>query len=125
MKHLLDVNVLLAGIWSHHPHHAQAYQWLESKELVVCPLVEIGFLRISTSKKAFNAPMPKARELLSKFCTTHSAERIADDLPALEAHPKSSEDVTDIYLAELAAHHGLKLATFDTGINHPAVELVK
>jgi len=38
--------------------------------------------------------------------------------------PQKSEAVTDLYLADLAAKHGLKLATFDTGIQHRAVDLV-
>ena len=32
--------------------------------------------------------------------------------------------VTDMYLADLAAKHGARLATFDQGIVHPAVDLV-
>lgn len=33
-------------------------------------------------------------------------------------------DVTDFYLADLAASHGLKLATLDERLGHRAVELV-
>jgi len=67
VKHLLDVNVLLAAIWSNHSLHGSAFSWLEGKTIVLCPLAELGFLRISTNKKAINAPMGKARELLEKF----------------------------------------------------------
>ena len=28
VRHLLDVNVLLAAIWSSHPQHAKAFAWL-------------------------------------------------------------------------------------------------
>jgi toxin-antitoxin system PIN domain toxin len=124
MKHLLDVNVLLAAIWSNHPHHQAAFSWLAGKSIVLCPLAELGFLRISTNKKVLNVPMDKARELLEKFSIERHAERINDDLPALMSRPKSSEQVTDLYLADLAATHGLKLATFDEHIVHAAVELV-
>jgi len=41
-------------------------------------------------------------------------------LPALESNPQKSDEVTDRYLAELAARHDLKLATLDGGIKHPA-----
>ena len=41
--------------------------------------------------------------------------RIADDLPALESHPRTSNEVTDCYLAELASRHRMKLATMDAG----------
>ena len=52
------------------------------------------------------------------------AERISDDLPPLESHPLSSEQVTDHYLADLATRHGLKLATFDTDIIHTSAEVI-
>ena len=124
MKHLLDVNVLLAAIWANHPQHGRAISWLEHKTIVLCPLSELGFVRISTNKKAINAPMEKARAGLEKFAMERKADRIADDLPALDPHPSKSEHVTDFYLANLADKHGLKLATFDAGINHRAVDLV-
>ena len=68
--------------------------------------------------------MDKARELLLKFATERQAEHITDDLPALDSRPATSEQVTDHYLADLAAKHGLKLATLDKNILHAAVERV-
>ncbi len=124
MKHLLDVNVLLAAIWSNHSRHEEAFAWLDGKTVVLCPLTELGFLRISTNKKAINAPMGKARELLEKFSHERKVEHVWDDLLALDSRPKTSEQVTDLYLADLAAKHGLKLATFDEKIQHGAVELI-
>ena len=78
-RHLLDVNVLLAAIWSDHPQHAKAFAWLSGKSVMLCPLSELGFLRISTNKKAIHAPMAKARELLNRFATDRKAVRIAAD----------------------------------------------
>ena len=95
MKHLLDVNVLLASVWANHSRHKEAFAWLERKNIVLCPLTELGFLRISTNKKVIGAPMDKARELLETFAAERKAERISDDLPALESRPKRSEEVTD------------------------------
>ena len=123
-KHLLDVNVLLAAIWSNHPHHAKAFAWLSGKSVLLCPLSELGFLRISTNKKAFNAPMEQARRLLEQFATDRNAGRVPDDLPALDSHPKKSEEVTDLYLADLAAKHGARLGTFDQAIKHRAVDVI-
>ncbi len=123
-RHLLDVNLLLAAIWEDHPDYAKAVAWLAGKTVVLCPIAELGFLRVSTQPRAIHAPMQRARELLERFATERKAERIADDLPALQSHPTRSENVTDVYLADLAAKHGLKLATLDTGIVHPAAELV-
>ena len=124
MKHLLDVNVLLASVWTSHPQHAAATSWLAGKAVVVCPISELGFLRISTQKKAFNFTMADARNGLEKFLSERKAAHIPDDLPALDSKPATSEQVTDNYLADLAEKHGLKLATLDAGIKHASVELV-
>lgn len=124
MKYLLDVNVLLAAIWANHPQYAVADAWLKGKSVVVCPLAELGFLRVSTHKKAIATRMVDARNALEKFLSETNATRIADDLPALESHAESSEQVSDQYLAALADRHGYKLATLDGGIEHAAVELI-
>ena len=50
MKYLLDVNVLLAPIWANHPQFVTADAWLKGKSVVVCPISESGFLRVSTNK---------------------------------------------------------------------------
>jgi toxin-antitoxin system PIN domain toxin len=123
-RHLLDVSLLLAAIWADHPQHAKAFAWLTGTSVVLCPLTELGFLRISTNKKAINAPMEKARDLLQKFAADRQAIRIAADLQALDSHPAKSEDVTDHYLANLAGLHGVRLATLDQRITHPSVDIV-
>lgn len=121
--YLLDVNVLLAAIWQNHPHHAKATAWLPGRTVLLCPIAELGFLRIST-QKLINAPMEKARRLLETFARERKAERIADDLPALDSHPAKTEQVTDLYLANLADKHGARLATFDRDIPHIAVDVI-
>jgi len=125
MTHLLDVNVLLAAIWDNHPLHERAFKGIKDKTIAVCPLTELGFIRISTNPKAtVNAPMDKTRELLQRFIKERSAQRIPDDLPALDSRPAKSDKVTDSYLAELAARHAMKFATMDGRVKHPAVVLI-
>ena len=124
MKHLMDVNLLLAAIWENHSQHERAFRWLEGKKLAVCPLTELGFIRISTNPKVINAPMAKTRALLKNFLDDRAVERLPDDVPALDSKPQKSEQVTDSYLATLADRHGMKLATLDGNIKHPAVVLV-
>lgn len=124
MSHLLDVNVLLAAIWGNHPQHGQAEAWLKGKAVTVCPIAELGFLRVSTNRKAINVPMSDARKALQNFLVRTKAGRIADDLRALDSKSDKSEQVTDFYLADLADKHGLKLGTFDAGIKHRAVEVI-
>jgi predicted nucleic acid-binding protein len=125
MTYLLDVNILLAAIWDNHPLHGRAFAGIKGKRLAVCPLAELGFIRISTHPKAtINAPMNKTRELLRRFIHERDVSRIADDLPALESKPLRSDEVTDSYLAELALRHNVKLATMDARIKHPAVVVI-
>jgi len=126
MSHLLDVNVLLASIWTVHPHYPVADAWLKGKRVAVCPLVELGFLRISTNAKApFNVSMADARKALEKFLSETAATRIPDDLPALDSKTDKSVQVTDCYLADLASKHGMRLATFDIGLKHPSATLIR
>src|SRR5438105_5015240 len=125
MKYLLDVNALIAAIWKNHLNHAVADVWIGGKSLATCPLSELGFLRISTQPKAFGATMADARKALDDFLSSHSVEFVAADLPALQSRSTKSADVTDVYLAELAAKHQCRLATFDTNLSHPAAELMR
>lgn len=124
MRNLLDVNLLIALVWESHIHHAKAGAWFTGKRVVVCPLTQLGFLRLSTNKKVLNIPMRDARTALERFISENKVDTLAADLDALESHPRTSEEVTDHYLADLAVKHGLKLATLDANLKHPSVELV-
>lgn len=124
MSHLLDVNVILAAIWTNHPQHGQANAWIKGKQLTVCPIGELGFVRISSNPKGINASMADARTALENFLTRHKVDWIPDNLRAMDSKPDKSDQVTDRYLADLAEKHGLKLATFDAGIKHRAAEVI-
>jgi toxin-antitoxin system PIN domain toxin len=123
MSHLLDVNVLLAAIWTTHPQHEKSQAWLKGRQVTLCPISELGFIRIS-SGRAFQIPMSSVRQGLEEFVRQRSARRIPDDLPAMDSRPARTAQVMDFYLADLAAKHGLKLATFDQDIRHPSAELI-
>ena len=79
MKYLLDINVLLAAIWGNHPQYALADAWLTGKSVVVCPISELGFLRISTNRKAIAAPKWQCRrgDSSEKLCPCRSLARLA------------------------------------------------
>jgi uncharacterized protein len=124
VKYLLDVNALLAGILAVHTQHQVASRWVERKALVTCPLSELGFLRISTNPRVYNLSMSLARQSLAAFLTAHGVESVPADLPALKSKARHAADVTDCYLADLAAGRGMKLATLDSAIVHPAAELI-
>lgn len=124
MKYLLDVSALVALLWKNHVAHATACRWAEGKQLAVCPLTELGFLRVSTSP-AFNATMDEARAVLEKFLASEAPAFVPADMRALagEVAPSSAK-TTDWYLASLAAAHGMKWATLDTRADHSARALV-
>jgi uncharacterized protein len=122
--HLLDVNVLLAAITSTHVLHVRAFAWMEDKRVVLCPIAELGYLRVSTHPKVLNLSMTDARKALEQFVEEYQVTQINDDLPALNSKPSKSDEVTDQYLAALASKHRLLLATFDQNIKHSAVDMI-
>jgi uncharacterized protein len=124
VKYLLDVNAVLAAIIRHHPQHETANRWLKGKSLALCPISELGFIRISTQPKAYNLAMTIAKEALNDFVQKHRAEFVPADLSASGMNARTGDRVTDTYLADLAARHKMKLATFDTGVSHGAVEMI-
>jgi hypothetical protein len=68
--------------------------------------------------------MATSRQLLHAFLRKHGSQFKPDNLPALRCSAQKSEQVTDCYLAELAASNGMKLATLDARIVHAAVQVI-
>ncbi len=122
MTYLLDVSTIIAFLWRTHADHAKVSNWAKGKQLAVCPITELGFIRVSTSK-AFNLSMADARKLLENFIA--SAKFVPDDLRALDgvAAPTSAK-TTDWYLANLAHKHRMQWATLDKSAKHPAAALI-
>lgn len=119
------LNVLLAAIWRTHLAHPKVDAWLAGRSLAVCPLSELGFLRISSHPKGpFRAAMADSRALLSDFLRKRDCAFISADLPTLRSNAPGSETVTDCYLAYLAGQHGMMLANLDTRIQHKAALLI-
>lgn len=125
--YLLDINVLVALLWTNHDQHQAARDWFESHQRggwATCPLTQAGFVRISSNPRIFpDAPPPaKALEIL-KANLNHPAHHFWKDEISL-AHavtPFGSrftghQQTTDAYLFGLAIHKRGVLATFDTSI---------
>jgi len=124
MKLLLDVSALVALLWKTHVHHQRVIAWSKGKTIVLCPIAELGFIRVSTSP-AYNLPMNDARKLLANFIRDDKPEFIPADARALDGVPApSSSKSTDWYLANLANAHAMKLGTFDGGLSHTAAEQI-
>jgi predicted nucleic acid-binding protein len=117
--------MLIAAIWRDHQDQARVEAWLRGKQTATCPISELGFLRISTGDTfPFRADPQICRYALSEFLRKHRCRFIPDDFSPQRITAQSSREFTDLYLAELADKHRLKLATLDTRIFHRAVEIV-
>ena len=124
MTYLLDVSTLLALLWENHVFNERVTRWQENQLLAICPVTELGFLRIST-QPSFGLSPAEARHLLSEWKKVRTPVFIPCDLTPLEGDaPPNSGKTTDFYLASLAAKHGMQWATLDRGINHSASFLI-
>jgi toxin-antitoxin system PIN domain toxin len=121
VSYLLDVNTLIALLWAGHEHNDRARLWLETvKNFAVCPLTELGFVRIST-QPSFGVTVEQARKMLADWKAAKSPCFVPCDLEVLKtAGPKTGNKTTDYYLAALAEAHGMKLATLETNLGHRA-----
>jgi predicted nucleic acid-binding protein len=119
---LLDVSALVAHLISSHEHHARVERWWPNRRLAVCPITELGFLRVAC---AVGSSMSDARAALQSFLDHETPDFIPCDLRAL-ATPVSEtpRKTTDIYLAELSVSRGWRLATLDERNRHDAAELI-
>jgi predicted nucleic acid-binding protein len=124
MTYLVDVSTLLAWLWRDHEHHKRVMEWQSGQRVAICPITELGFIRIS-SQPAFGATMKEARQMLADWIKKVKPTRVPCDLPCLDGVPAPvSGKTTDYYLANLADKHGLQFATLDESIAHPAVFVV-
>lgn len=122
MIYLLDVNVLLALFDPVHEHHELAHQWFKGKKnWASCAITELGFMRIS-SNPAYPGRLGKIEDLskmFQEFCqfTSHV---YWEKMPSLHKNKGiqwkevgSHQNLTDLYLLNLAQTHQGKLATLD------------
>ena len=122
MTWLLDVSTLVARLVQSHEHHQRVNAWWPGHLIAVCPITELGFLRVAC---ALGSTMDDARTVLAEFLRDEAPLFIPCDRRALDsaivASPRKS---TDIYLADLAAARGWRFATLDEGITHSVADLI-
>jgi uncharacterized protein len=124
--HLLDANVLIARIDPAHPHHPAASRFfptIQRTGWATCPLVENAFLRTfgRPDYRAGPGSPELARRLLCHYRSAPGHRFLPDDLSPCDIprFPSLSSPLalTDLYLLGLAAKHGGRLATFDSGLD--------
>ncbi|UJB64286.1 PIN domain-containing protein [Acidovorax sp. YS12] len=131
--YLLDVNVLIALVDSHHVQHDAAHAWFAGEghaAWATCPLTENGLLRIVGHPRYPNSPGSPAlvAGLLAGLRNLPGHCFWADDIsltnPALVDATRllDAAQVTDTYLLALAQAHGGQLATFDRRLVTTAVQ---
>jgi toxin-antitoxin system PIN domain toxin len=131
--YLLDINVLVALLWTNHEQHAIARDWFKSHHKsgwATCPLTQAGFVRVSSNPRVFrDAPLPaKALEVLQANLKGPAHRFWKDEIGFGQAvapfatRLAGHQQITDAYLLGLAIRKRGVLATFDTGIASLATE---
>jgi toxin-antitoxin system PIN domain toxin len=132
VTYLLDINVLVALFDQAHVHHEPAHRWFAAKSLAswaTCPLTENGFVRVISNPgyKSVSATPAEAAQRLQILCSAPEHIFWPDTLSLTDvsrfdlAKLRGHRQITDLYLAGLAHHHGGKLVTFDANIPVAAV----
>jgi predicted nucleic acid-binding protein len=115
--YLLDTSALLALAFRGHEFHGRVQGWFKDRigTICTCPITQSALIRATmrlTTKPTFAQAVQELQ--LIEAMARHVF--IPDDLPVSAINPRGivgHQQVTDAYLAHLARHHNLKLATLD------------
>lgn len=117
VAYLLDANILIALAVADHEHHDQAAEWAASVErIALCPIVEGSLVRFLIRTGAGQAV---ATAVLAAMYASPRCDFWEDSISygtAKLGHVVGHRQVTDAYLAALAASRGGRLATFDQAL---------
>ncbi len=127
MRHLLDINVLIALMDEAHAFHHRAHAWweVEVRPWASCPLTENGLIRIMASSSYSKTTCFAVHDIASRLShfAGHSDHvfwpdslSLLDDRTFQHASILSSKHLTDLYLLALAVENKGRLVTFDQHI---------
>jgi uncharacterized protein len=122
---LLDANVLIALSFADHEHHSRVVAWFgTSRPFATTPSVQGSLVRFAVRV----ATIIHANDLLDELAANALHTMWPDD-QAYSSHllrgVTGHRQVTDAYLAEIAASHQTMLATMDTGLKNLRPETVE
>jgi toxin-antitoxin system PIN domain toxin len=113
----------MALLWENHEHHSLIRSWFRNaKGFVTCPLVQLGFARVSSHPLIGYGMSPdEAFSILRRLLADPRHQFQPDDLSCEDRQVRSdliaaSPQITDRYLVALARQHGLVLATLDRSL---------
>ena len=119
MKHLLDVNALIA--WYHGGSLKQRFHAWRAADIRAtyhtCAITELGFIRVSMIRYNYTRQMAEKALAIIKRDIADFIDTLPP--PQLAAWVGKHSETTDSYLCQLATANGMRLATFDTGISDP------
>lgn len=121
---LLDVNVLLALSLEHHIHHHLAHdRFAELESWSTCPVTESGLLRLLMTEQVVGRKVTGSEALaqLDALRRVQGWTFLVDSVSLAESQIDTRvlmgrRQVSELHLVELAASHGVSLATFDASL---------
>lgn len=115
--YLLDANALIALVITDHEHHDTAVRWAgEVDAIALCPVVEGALVRFLVRVGESSAtPIAALSSLYRSSRCAFWPDTISYTAADL-GHVLGHRQVTDAYLASLAAIRGCRLATFDRAL---------
>lgn len=116
-SYLLDANAVIALVIAEHEHHGRVSAWITQTERVaLCPITEGAMVRYLVRVGETAAT---ASQLLVALRQSPKVDFWPDSISYTEAaleHVIGHRQVTDAYLASLAASHQARLATLDEAL---------
>jgi toxin-antitoxin system PIN domain toxin len=122
---LLDVNILMALTDPEHTGHASAIAWhtrIGSARLLLCPVTESGYVRLTTMPSVGGRKMSEALARLRMIAALPNCENLPIEhswlelIQPLAPRLHGYRQVTDALLLGLAIRNGAILVTLDRQI---------
>ncbi len=119
MIYLLDVNALVALGFANHEFRQRVASWVRAQHptMATCSITELGFAWVLAQAPAYGLTIAHARSLLQHIKRANASRFTfisdAHDVSHLPSWVRSSKQITDGHLLELASENGGVLATLD------------